>query len=322
MISYTVNMPFRIVAIRNLLIFCLTLILPVTSNAASGIYSTKDFNRWLNAAYIAEAAYSDSHRSDNNLNLLLDKHGYELTDSQQIAGYAVNYFILTNDDTKHQIIAIRGTANAENVLVDATFVLVHDDITDIDIHQGFLISARDIFQQIKPRLKPGYQISTIGHSLGGATALVLAMMLDVQNYPVDKVITFGQPKVTNISGSRKFQHLNLIRLVTVKDMVPLVPPVDPLDMMKLSIFWHLGTEVILYEDNRYSVLTGVDSMLRATDFLNDIPGEQHLNNHFMTTYVAYLKAKLKSPEQIKFKNDFKFTDWFGSSKKTSPETNP
>ena len=270
-------------------------------------YTEKDFSHWLNAAYIAQATYE----STNELPDLLDKHGYTQTQSQEIKGYAISYTFATNDETKRHILAVRGTANVENVMVDVAFVLIPDVLSGIDIHQGFLLSSQGIYQQVKPVIKPGYKIDTIGHSLGGAAALILAMMLDAQGYPVDKVITFGQPKVTNITGSRKFEHLNITRLVTDKDLVPLVPPVDPMDLMKLSIFWHQGTEIVLYPDNRYSVLTGISSMRRVTDFLNEIPSQQHLNNHYMSTYVQYIKAKLESPEEVEYKSDFSFSDWFG-----------
>ena len=296
-----------------LFIFCLITAVPVHVHADQQSFTEKDFSHWLDAAYIAQATYESS----DDLTELLGKQSYTVTKSQQIPGLEVSYTLATDDATKHHILAVRGTANIKNVIVDSAFVLVPDKLSGIDIHQGFLLSARDIYQQIQPVIKPGYTIDTIGHSLGGAAALILAMMLDAQGYPVGEVITFGQPKVTNISGSRKFKHLNIKRLVTAKDMVPLVPPVDPIDLMKLSIFWHQGIEIVLYEDNRYSVLSGFDSMRRAADFLNDVPSEQHLNNHFMTTYIQYIQAKLSSPEEVKYESDFSFSDWFGSSPETT-----
>ncbi|MFV2004075.1 MAG: lipase family protein [Gammaproteobacteria bacterium] len=296
----------------RLFIFCLITAVPGFVHGEQQRFTEKDFSHWLDDAYIAQATYESS----DELSKLLGKRGYTVTKSQQITGYEVSYTLATNDVAKKHILAVRGTANLKNVIVNSAFVLVPDKLSGIDIHQGFLLSARDIYQQVQPVIKPGYTIDTVGHSLGGAAALILAMMLDAQGYPVGEVVTFGQPKVTNITGSRKFKHLNIKRLVTDKDMVPLVPPVDLMDLMKLSIFWHQGTEIVLYEDNRYSVLTGMDSMRRAADFLSDMPSEQHLNNHFMTTYIQYLKAKLNSPEEVKYESDFSFSDWFGSSPKT------
>lgn len=283
----------------------------VYAQVSQGQYTTEDFSKWLNAAYIANATY----QSNESITDELTRQGYKVQLSEEIEGFSVGYVLATNDDKKQHILAVRGTSNTENVLVDAAFVLVPDKLSGVDIHQGFLLSARDIYQQLHASLQPGYSITTIGHSLGGAAALILAMMLDKQGFDIAEVITFGQPKVTNISGSRKFKHLDIQRLVTPKDMVPLVPPVDPLDLMNLSIFWHQGTEILLYNNHQYSVLSGANSMMRAKDFLNDIPGQQHLSNHFMTTYIKYLEAKLESAQEIKYKSDFKFSDWFGSTDK-------
>lgn len=306
------NVPFRKVCIACLfslnLLFC-NAYATEKSKTTESHFTSDDFSHWLNAAYIADATY----QSEQDIEQVLVSQGYKLKQFKQLEGYSVAYVIATNDTTKTHTIAVRGTSNIENIIVDAAFVLVADKITGIDIHQGFLVSARDIYQQILPEINPDYTISTIGHSLGGAAALILAMMLDAQGYHVGEVITFGQPKVTNISGSRKFQHLDVKRLVTQKDVVPLVPPLDPMDMMNLSIFWHQGTEIVLLKNNQYSVLTGINSMMRATDFLNDMPSEHNLNNHFMSTYISQLKTKLDSPEAVPYKSDFKFSDWFGSS---------
>lgn len=282
------------------------------NRATTQQFTSEDFSHWLNAAYIADATY----KTKDDVERSLVSQGYRLKKYKQPEGYSVAYVLATNDKTRQHIIAVRGTANVENVIVDAAFVLVPDKLTGIDIHQGFLLSTRDIYQQILPEINPEYKINTIGHSLGGAAALILAMMLDANGYSIGEVITFGQPKVTNISGSRKFKHLNVKRLVTAKDVVPLVPPLDPVDLMNLSIFWHQGTEIVLFKNNQYAVLSGANSMLRASDFLNDKPGDQYLKNHFMTTYIDHLKTKLDSAEEVIYKSDFKFSDWFGSSSKS------
>ena len=277
-------------------------------------FTAATFSHWLNAAFVAQATYE----SEADLKQVLKSQGYTIKQYAQLEGFLVTYVLAINDKTKQQLIAVRGTSNVENVVVNSAFVLVPDQVTGIDIHQGFLLSAKNIYQKILPDLKPEYKITAIGHSLGGAAALIVAMMLDAKGYQVDEVITFGQPKVTNISGSRQFSHLNLKRLVMPKDVVPLVPPVDPVDMMKLSIFWHQGKEVILLDNNQYAVTEGINSMMRALDFLNDVPSEQHISNHYMTSYIHNLKLKLKSPQEIPYKSDFKLSDWFGSYSTNSP----
>lgn len=302
-------------AIHSLSIILLCCIYTQTASARAEqhTYKPEDFSHWLNAALIAQATY----QSNENMTEVLASQGYTMNRFKQIKGFSVAYVLATNDTTKQHILAIRGTANLNNAFADAAFVLVPDALSGIDIHQGFLLTARDIYQEINSELKPGYQVNTIGHSLGGAAAIILAMMLDAQQFSIGEVITFGQPKVTNISGSQKFKHLKVTRLVTPKDIVPLMPPFDPVDLMNLSIFWHQGTEIILYNNHRYSVLSGIASMMRATDFLNDIPNEQHLTHHFMTSYITHLKNKLEIAEEVKYKSDFRFSDWFGSSADTA-----
>lgn len=291
------------------ILFFLCTLIAFQAQAAPKSFTADNFTHWLNAAYIAEATYE----SDEDIAEALKLQGYKIKRLQKIEGFSVAYVLATNEKTKQHVLAVRGTSNIENAIVDAAFVLMPDKLSGIDIHQGFLLSARDIYQQVQPEINPGYKINTIGHSLGGAAALILAMMFDAQGYSIGEVITFGQPKVTNIGGSQKFKHLNITRFVNPKDVVPLLPPVDPMDLMNLSIFWHQGREILLYKNNQYSVLTGIDSMMRAADFLNDMPSEQHLSSHFMSTYITNIKTKLISPKEIKYKSDFKLSDWFGPS---------
>ena len=123
------------------------------------------------------------------------------------------------------------------------------------------MAADLIYKNIKNDLIKSYRINTTGHSLGGATALILAMYIHTDGLHAGKVVTFGQPKVTNIAGSKKYGHLDVTRVVMPKDMVPLVPPLDPMDLANMDIYWHSGTEVVLRDSNTYSLLKGIDSMM-------------------------------------------------------------
>jgi predicted lipase len=275
--------------------------------AATTVGDAAYFKRLLNHALIADAVYYEKSRIEK----VLADQGYELTAQEQLPGYAVSYVLATNHDTKQQLLAVRGTSNIENALVDIAFVLLPNEPTGIKLHQGFSKSADFIYDRIKPHLNKNYRINTTGHSLGGAVAVIAAMYLDAGGYSVGEVITFGQPKITNISGSREYAHLNVTRVVTPKDMVPLVPPLDPMDLMNMDIYWHLGTELVLHADNTWSQLEGVDSMMRATDFLNEMLSEKNLQHHFMTAYINALSSKLVNARQIPYQNDFSITDWFG-----------
>ena len=258
-------------------------------------------------ALIADSAYQDK----TSIEKVLAAQGYTLTDHGQLPGYAVSYFLATNDAEKQQIISVRGTSNIENAMVDVAFQLLPNKHTGIKLHQGFAQSADYIYDKVRAKLNRDYRINTTGHSLGGAAALILAMYLDAGGYDVGKVVTFGQPKVTNISGSRKYSHLDVTRIVMPKDMVPLVPPLDPMDLMNMEVYWHLGTELVLHDGNAYSELGGVDSMMRATDFLNEMLTEKNLQHHYMTAYINSIAPKLVNAKRVPYENDFSIYDWFG-----------
>ena len=258
-------------------------------------------------ALLADAAYLSKSEIEKTLN----DSGYALTKYGEISGYSVGYFLATNDKLKQQILAIRGTLNIENAMVDVALNLLPNKHTGIKLHQGFALSADLIYDKVKNDLIKSYTINTTGHSLGGAAALILAMYIDADGYSAGKVVTFGQPKVTNISGSKKYSHLDVTRVVMPKDMVPLVPPLDPMDIMSMDIYWHSGTEVILQDSNTYSLLTGVDSMMRATDFLTEMIGQKNLQQHSMSLYIKSLSEMLVNPQPVPYENNFSIFNLFG-----------
>lgn len=236
--------------------------------------------------------------------------GYTLTHSKNIPGFEVTYFLATNDDNQTQMIVVRGTANENNALVDAALQLRTDKHTGVRLHNGFSQAALAIYEDVKPKLNRGYVINTTGHSLGGAVALILAMHLDTDEYRVGKVITFGQPKVTNRVGAGKFAHLDVIRVVTPKDVVPLVPPLDATSIDNIDIYWHLGSEVILLPGNDYAVLEGMDSMLRATKFTQEALSEKNITDHKMTLYLDMIDEKIPDSHQVEYENSLNLFNLF------------
>ena len=258
-------------------------------------------------AMLANVAY----QSESEIRALVESIDFELTLYHTIPGIQVAFFLATSKATETQIVSIRGTSNIENAMVDVSLKLNVDADLGVSLHQGFAASAKRVYTELKPLLKPEYKIYITGHSLGGATALVLAMFLDKDQFKVEQVVTFGQPKVTNVSGANTIQHINLIRVVTPNDLVPLVPLFDPLDINNIDIFWHAGREVILLEDNQYAVLDGMDSMLRATKFTQKPLSEENLKNHQMSFYLNLIDARVTSVEQVPYKTDLNFFNLSG-----------
>jgi surfactin synthase thioesterase subunit len=75
---------------------------------------------------------------------------------------------------------------------------VWDPDTQCNIHEGFLQVANAVLQDVQAQhlLKPDAELRFIGHSQGGAVAIVLAMKLYDAGYNIGKIICFGTPKVS------------------------------------------------------------------------------------------------------------------------------
>ena len=298
---------------HSLLIFAIIAAVLSLTSAASASSQQHTFQTWYSAALLANAAYQTDAALPKSI-----LPGYALETSGTLPGYGVSYFVLTNTAQKKHIIIVRGTSNIENVMVDAAFKLLPDDHIGIKLHQGFAVSANYLYDRIKPKLNRDYVIDTTGHSLGGAVALILAMHLDADRYAVGKVITFGQPKVTTIAGSKRYAHLDVTRVVMEKDPVPLTPPFDPMELMNLDIYWHLGKEIVLLQGNTYAELEGMDSMMRAVDFFQTLPGTDHVRDHYMDTYLAALKARLNGARRVEYESGFNPGSLFGLGNKSAP----
>ena len=277
-------------------------------SALANEHDSINFSTIKDQAIFARAAYL----SENKARELIDSKDFSLTVYRTIPDSQISYFIATDEQTKSQIIAIRGTSNIVNALIDIELKLVTDEYSGLRLHQGFSEAAREIHKQIKPQLKAEYKIDITGHSLGGAIAQILAIYLDIDQFKIGRITTFGQPKVTNFAGASRFDHLNIIRVVTATDIVPLAPLIDPLDINDLDIYWHAGKEVILLDDNQYAVLQGINSMLRVTRFTQKAPNEKNLTQHLMSYYLEKLEAITHSAKRVPYENSFNLFNLFGS----------
>ncbi|KAK1726686.1 hypothetical protein CaCOL14_002484 [Colletotrichum acutatum] len=120
------------------------------------------------------------------------------------------------------IIAFRGTYSISNTIVDLSTIPQEyvpypspDDggeapkepkrkCKDCTVHMGFLTSWRQARRLVIPEVKklreqyPDYPIHLVGHSLGGAVAMLASLELKISfGWDNVKVTTFGEPKVGN-----------------------------------------------------------------------------------------------------------------------------
>lgn len=243
---------------------------------------------------------ADTYLPADSLEAQLQQQNQTLIHQATLADSQVSYFLSQGHGV--QTIAIRGTANLANVLVDLDIEFQPDKRLGITLHNGFRSAAEAVFNDVRPRLISAKPLQITGHSLGGAIAVVLAMYLQRDSaVAVNQIITFGQPKVTNLTGADVFADIPLTRVVTGKDIVPLVPPISPLQIKDLDIYWHMGEEIILLGESRFSRTSGVKSMLRASKMMNALPDAKNLVAHKMETYQSRLQALQSSPLEVPYK---------------------
>jgi len=268
----------------------------ILSFTYSPLWAIATFDDMAETAQLSNIAYQPGDHEN-----ALKAMGHELVKQNVLPGVEVNY--LFSRKAGMQYLTVRGTANLQNALVDLDIKLLEHQQLGIVAHQGFAKAAQLIISDVEPLLKSDEPIITTGHSLGGAVAVMLAMLLN-NDFTIEQVITFGQPKVTNVTGAKTFSSLPLTRVVTPKDIVPLVPPISPLQIKNLDIYWHMGQEVILLEGNEYSVIEGLKSMLRATQFTTSLPNEENLNAHKMQTYLDLIALKRQQAKEIPYESGF------------------
>ena len=203
----------------------------------------------------------------------------------------VLYFLETDRQQKTQTLTIRGTADKPNVWQDIEIALVKDSLLAISLHRGFRNDAMKIHADVKPYLKKDYSIRVTGHSLGGAIAGITAHYLFAEGYKVERLVTFGGPKVTNREGKKAVQSSIMVtRVVHDNDVVPMIPPTGFLS----GSYQHFGPEVILRDDRKYVYLPDHDAnRLSIGEFWRNI-SVFSTKEHHMSAYLRNIEEKVQN----------------------------
>ena len=218
-------------------------------------------------------------------------------------GTRVKYVLNFNHNRKLQVVAVRGTVNATNRELNRDTALVRDQKAGIDLHRGFRTAATTIYHDLKPKLRPGYTTYLVGHSLGGAVAAILGIYLSNDGLPIGQIVTFGQPKFTNLAGAITYRRLPLIRVIYQNDIVTLLPIRSPNSDQPLA---HMGMALNLLS-GPYYVLADVE---RSTKFsvrsFRRMLGQASIPDHRMRWYLQGLRDKLEIATPVRFADRNKF----------------
>lgn len=226
---------------------------------------------------------------------------YAFPQARRIAvpgGSDVLYFLEVDHDRRRQVVTVRGSANQQNMNEDMDTHEAFDRALGVRVHRGFDRVAVALYADMRPHLESGYATWLTGHSLGGAVAAVLAGYMLRDGHDLDGIVTFGQPKFTNLDGVRAYRGVPMLRIVYQNDVVPMLPSAtaDP----KHGAYAHAGPEVIVLQGPYYSYLDAHDATRLSVKELETHLGTASLPDHHMHYYVTGVQAKLNGARQVPF----------------------
>jgi pimeloyl-ACP methyl ester carboxylesterase len=91
----------------------------------------------------------------------------------------------------------------------------------VSVHSGFAKALDSVWDQIAPWLAAhnGAKLWITGHSLGAALATLAAALC-----PQAMLVTFGSPRVGNLTFAQSFEEQQVRRFVNCSDIVTMIPP--------------------------------------------------------------------------------------------------
>lgn len=207
-----------------------------------------------------------------------------------VEGADVQYFLERDEGSRRQTISIRGTANVENIVRDVEYVLAKDGALGIYAHRGFDLDARRVHQDLLPHLSRDYAVQVTGHSMGAAIAALLMIYLHEDGFTLASSMTFGQPKITNRQGVKRYGFLPLLRVVNEEDVIPLLPPTNLVHPVH-GTYEHIGPELILEAGKGYAYLPEHDAERKSVGSLWRNLGRERVKDHAMVRYLENITAK-------------------------------
>ncbi len=219
-----------------------------------------------------------------------------------------------NSDAGLQVVAIRGTANLKNALLDLEAWKTKSPMLGINLHAGFEQTADAVYEDLKPRLKVGYPIVVVGHSLGAAEAIIVGMFMLRDGLPLEKVIASGLPKVTDEAGWLKYSTLPVIRVVGAFDPVPFLPPRE---LYRANPYTQFG-KLLMLLDGPYLTIAEpkfFDNIPAAFTIARSVDARFNVTDHRIWTYCDRANEKLQGMKFVPF------DQWsqYASAREKAPE---
>jgi len=131
-------------------------------------------------------------------------------------------FLVSRKIAGHTILAVEGTKEKTDWITNLKFLIKRDDC-----HRGFKNNANRTLAQLVVAyegLNPERKLVIAGHSLGGATATLIADLLWESGNTNIGLVTAGSPRPGGRRLRRRIKELEHLRFVHGNDIVPGTPP--------------------------------------------------------------------------------------------------
>lgn len=205
----------------------------------------------------------------------------------------IRYFIEVDPKTGVQHVALPGSANLTNWVTDINAISDFIPSINFTIHRGFEKAAIPTYRDLVPYLHKDRPIRLTGHSLGGAMAAIIGGALQKQGYNVTRVVTFGQPRITNGLGVIALSKLPLTRVVNALDPVSMIPGFP---------FVQFGEEVILLPGPDYIYLSKRDAATVSVGEYLRSRKQVSASYHDLQLYIDNLAGKVKQHRAVPYAN--------------------
>ena len=285
----SLNKPRRVV-IRSIAAIMMVLLALVSSGCAGNL--SQSFEQSLSIVAPKKIDFAEleyyAQRSKSAYDPIPDiRKAYPLvTRAVTVQSVDVQYFLEKDPLNRKQTISVRGTAAKPNVWEDLEIALIPDSILGIPVHRGFQRDAAAIYDDVIPYVRKDWPLRITGHSLGAAVAALLAAYFEKQGYTVERVVTFGQPRVTT-KLPPEYELPVTTRVVNDLDVVPMVPPYTAAKQ-----YQHFAPEVILRDGPEYVYLNAHDAdRLSIGEFWRNIT-DLSVKDHHVDGYLANIQGKV------------------------------
>ncbi len=259
------------------------------------VHNTTEFN--LQNAYSLAMASELAYRKQKYIEkTVIDE--WNLQDFHFFNVEGLQGFSMSNSEII--VVAFRGTESDQiKDWVNNLDLDLVDGPLEGKVHSGFYTSLVKVWNEIKEtitqqRANKPKSLWFTGHSLGGALATLAAAQLYNEDYPVDGLYTFGQPRTGDQTFARNFDlefKPYAFRFVNNNDTVTRIPP-------RLLKYSHVGVLKYFTESGQL-----VDDIGYWNRFLDRIKGRiedflewgtDGIKDHSMAEYKRLIKEALQA----------------------------